>query len=287
LSALMPQQTASAGNCHIAESCDLFRQQGKSFSSGGIGVRRYPVGRCGTSMRGSGIMVEGGRAPAEGEVSVAGDQAADVERMEFQLTLRRRGISDQAVLRAMDEVPREYFVAAEFADSAYADQALPIACGQTISQPYVVAYMTEQLEVEPQHRVLEIGTGSGYQAAILSRMVREVVSIERYRMLANLARDRIKTLGYFNVTIIAGDGFAGAEEQAPFDRIIVTAAADEVPDALIGQLGEGGKLVLPLGPRNGPQYIVKISKTADGELRRENLIAVRFVPLLPGQAREL
>jgi protein-L-isoaspartate(D-aspartate) O-methyltransferase len=218
---------------------------------------------------------------------VAGQQAADVERMGFQLTLRRRGIGDQAVLRAMDEVPREYFVAAEFADSAYADQALPIACGQTISQPYVVAYMTEQLEVEPQHRVLEVGTGSGYQAAILSRLVREVVSIERYRTLANPARDRLKTLGYTNVTVLTGDGITGAPEQVPFDRIIVTAAAEEVPEALLGQLGAEGKMVLPLGPRNGPQYIVKISKTPSGELAQEQLIAVRFVPLLPGQAREL
>jgi protein-L-isoaspartate(D-aspartate) O-methyltransferase len=217
---------------------------------------------------------------------VAGDPA-DVERMGFQLALRRRGISDQAVLRAMDEVPREHFVTPEFADSAYADQALPIACGQTISQPYVVAYMTEQLEVGPQHRVLEVGTGSGYQAAILSRMAREVVSIERYRTLANLARERLKTLGYSNVTILVGDGFNGAPERAPFDRIIVTAAAEEVPKALVEQLGAGGKLVLPLGPRHGPQYIVKLTKTASGALTRENLIAVRFVPLLPGQAREL
>src|SRR5271170_453005 len=139
---------------------------------------------------------------------MAADQAADVERMGFQLALRRRGISDQAVLRAMDEVPREYFVAPEFTDSAYADQALPIACGQTISQPYVVAYMTEQLGVEPQNRGLEVGTGSGYQAAILSRIAREVVSIERYRTLAEAARERIKTMGYSNVTVLAGDGFA-------------------------------------------------------------------------------
>jgi protein-L-isoaspartate(D-aspartate) O-methyltransferase len=217
---------------------------------------------------------------------VAAIQAADVERMEFQLALRRRGISDQAVLRAMDEVPREHFVTPEFTDSAYADQALPIACGQTISQPYVVAYMTEQFEVEAEHRVLEIGTGSGYQAAILSRLAREVVSVERYRTLADTARERLKTLGYSNVTVIAGDGFAGAPERAPFDRIIVTAAAEEVPGALVEQLGEGGKLVLPLGPRNGTQHIVKLSKTAGG-LTRENLLAVRFVPLLHGQAREL
>ena len=213
--------------------------------------------------------------------------AADVERMEFQLALRRRGISDQAVLRAMDEVPREHFVTAEFLECAYADQALPIACGQTISQPYVVGYMTERLEVEPQHRVLEIGTGSGYQAAVLSRLAREVVSIERYRTLAETARDRLKTLGYTNVTILVGDGFDGAPERAPFDRIIVTAAADEVPRALTEQLREGGKMLLPLGPRDGTQHLVKLTKTAGGGLEREELIAVRFVPLLPGQAREL
>ena len=213
-------------------------------------------------------------------------RAADVERMEFQLALRRRGISDQAVLRAMDEVPREHFVSAELVDSAYADQALPIACGQTISQPYVVAYMTEQLEVEPQHHVLEVGTGSGYQAAVLSRLARDVVSVERYRTLADTARERLKTLGFTNVTIIAGDGFAGVPAQAPFDRIIVTAAAEEVPEALVAQLAEGGKMMLPLGPRDGTQHLVKLTKTVQG-LSRQNLIAVRFVPLLPGQAREL
>src|SRR4249920_1723433 len=146
--------------------------------------------------------------------------------MEFQLALRRRGISDQAVLRAMDEVPREHFVAAELVDSAYADQALPIACGQTISQPYVVAYMTEQLEVEPNHRVLEVGTGSGYQAAVLSRLAREVVSIERYRTLADQARERLRSLGYDNVDVVVGDGFAGVPGRAPYDRIIITAAAE-------------------------------------------------------------
>jgi protein-L-isoaspartate(D-aspartate) O-methyltransferase len=218
---------------------------------------------------------------------VVADSAADVERMEFQLGLRRRGISDQAVLKAMDEVPREHFVAAGFAESAYADQALPIACGQTISQPYVVAYMTEQLDVGPQHRVLEIGTGSGYQAAVLSRLAREVVSIERYRTLAAAARDRIKTLGYSNVAIIVADGLAGAPDQAPFDRIIVTAAAEEVPNGLVDQLANGGRMLLPLGPRHGTQHIVKLTKSANGEVGRENLIAVRFVPLLPGKAREL
>jgi protein-L-isoaspartate(D-aspartate) O-methyltransferase len=215
------------------------------------------------------------------------EAAADIERMEFQLAMRRRGISDKSVLRAMDEVPREHFVSAELADSAYADQALPIACGQTISQPYVVAYMTEQLELEPRHRVLEIGTGSGYQAAVLSRVVREVVSIERYRTLADAARDRHKTLGYANITVLTGDGFVGAPDRAPFDRIMVTAAAEQIPDALVEQLADGGQMVLPLGPRKGSQSIVKLTKSPGGELAREELIAVRFVPLVPGQAREL
>jgi len=213
--------------------------------------------------------------------------ADDVERMEFQLALRRRGISDQAVLRAMEEVPRERFGARGFTDSAYADQALPIDCGQTISQPFVVAYMTEQLEVGPQHRILEIGTGSGYQAAVLSRLAREVVTIERYRTLADSAHERLQMLGYTNVTVRLGDGMAGAPDLAPFDRIMVTAAAEDVPDALVAQLTAGGKMVLPVGPRHGAQYLVKLTKQADGELTREELIAVRFVPLLPGQAREL
>ncbi len=213
--------------------------------------------------------------------------ADDVERMEFQLALRRRGISDQAVLRAMEEVPRENFVTPNFIESAYADQALPIACGQTISQPFVVAYMTEQLGVGREHRVLEIGTGSGYQAAVLSRLAREVVTIERYRTLADNASARLKVLGYSNVTVRVGDGMAGAPDLAPFDRIIVTAAAEEVPAALVSQLADGGKMVLPVGPRHDAQYLVKLTKTPDGGLTREELIAVRFVPLLPGQAREL
>jgi protein-L-isoaspartate(D-aspartate) O-methyltransferase len=145
--------------------------------------------------------------------------------MQFLLTMRQRGIGDATVLRALDEVPREHFVADQFEEAAYADRALPIACGQTISQPYVVAYMTEQLQVRPEHRVLEVGTGSGYQAAILSRIAGKVVSIERYRTLADAARERLQTLGYHNVEVRLGDGLAGAPDLAPFDRIIVTAAA--------------------------------------------------------------
>ena len=206
--------------------------------------------------------------------------------MEFLLTLRRRGIADQGVLRAMDEVPRERFVEPTFADSAYADQALPIACGQTISQPYVVAYMTEQLEMESHHRVLEVGTGSGYQAAVLSHLAREVVSVERYRTLAEEARERLKALGYENVDIVVGDGFAGVPDRAPYDRIIVTAAAETIPQALLDQLADGGIMILPLGSHDGSQHIIKLTKSVTG-IRRENLIPVRFVPMLPGKAQEL
>jgi protein-L-isoaspartate(D-aspartate) O-methyltransferase len=206
--------------------------------------------------------------------------------MGFLLSLRRRGIGSAAVLRAMDEVPREHFVMAGNVELAYADHALPIDCGQTISQPYIVAFMTEQLAVAPQHRVLEIGTGSGYQAAILSRLAHEVISIERYRTLADTARMRLETLGYGNVEVIVGDGFAGCPERAPFDRIIVTAAAAEVPQALVEQLADRGVMILPLGPQSGAQSLIKLTKTEEG-LSRETLVAVRFVPLVRGQAREL
>jgi protein-L-isoaspartate(D-aspartate) O-methyltransferase len=209
-----------------------------------------------------------------------------VGRMQFLLTLRQRGIGDATVLRAMDEVPREYFVEGQFADAAYADRALPIPCGQTISQPYVVAYMTEQLGVMRNHRVLEIGTGSGYQAAVLSRLAQDVITIERFRTLADAARARLETLGYRNIEVRVGDGFEGASDRAPFDRIVVTAASEAVPERLLEQLAANGVMVLPLGPHAGPQNLVRLTK-CEGETRREELIPVRFVPLLPGQAREL
>jgi protein-L-isoaspartate(D-aspartate) O-methyltransferase len=210
----------------------------------------------------------------------------NVGRMQFLLALRKRGITDSTVLRAMDEVPREHFVENAYADNAYADQALPIACGQTISQPYVVAYMTEQLRVHSDHRVLEVGTGSGYQTAVLSRLAREVVTVERYRTLAEAARARLATLGYRNVEVRVGDGLAGVLERAPYDRIMVTAAAETVPEALVQQLAEGGVMVLPLGPHSGTQQLVKLTKGEQG-IKQEDLIGVRFVPLLPGTAREL
>lgn len=209
-----------------------------------------------------------------------------VGRMQFMLTLRRRGITDQNVLRAMDAIPREHFVTPDVFDYAYDDKALPIACGQTISQPYVVAYMTEKLALQPEHRVLEIGTGSGYQAAILSKLAREVVTIERYRTLAETARTRLQVLGLDNVNVIVGDGMQGCPDRAPFDRILVTAASEEVPPALLDQLADGGVLVIPLGAPDAVQHIVRVTKE-NGAVHREMLIPVRFVPLLPGQAREL
>jgi protein-L-isoaspartate(D-aspartate) O-methyltransferase len=150
----------------------------------------------------------------------------------------------------------------------------------------VVAYMTEQLGVRSDHLVLEVGTGSGYQAAVLSRLAREVISVERYRTLAEAARNRLAVLGYKNVDVRVGDGLAGLPDRAPYDRIIVTAAAETIPQALVDELADGGLMVLPLGPHAGPQQLVKLTK-GEGGINREELIGVRFVPLLPGQAREL
>ena len=208
------------------------------------------------------------------------------EKMTFQLTLRRRGISDQAVLRAMEAIPRDLFV--EPADRAFAwrDSALGIACGQTISQPFVVAYMTEQLHLQKHHRVLEIGTGSGYQAAILSRLCGHVLSIERYRTLADSARARLEKLGCDNVEVLLGDGFDIPAGAGNFDRIIVTAAMEQVPEALTDRLEPGGMLIAPVGPHQGTQTLIRLTKTEAG-LERKALVDVRFVPALPGIAREL
>jgi protein-L-isoaspartate(D-aspartate) O-methyltransferase len=206
--------------------------------------------------------------------------------MKFVLDLRRRGIMDAAVLRAMEEVPRDRFVMPAHMRLAYLNRAMPILCGQTISQPFVVAYMTELLEVTAAHHVLEVGTGAGYQAAILSRLAAKVTSIERYRTLAESARIRLKALSYDNVDIIVGDGMAGVPDRAPFDRVIVTAAAVTVPQALVDQLTVTGIMVLPLGSHDEHQTLAKIMRTEHG-FERTDLIDVRFVPLLPGQAQEL
>jgi protein-L-isoaspartate(D-aspartate) O-methyltransferase len=208
------------------------------------------------------------------------------EKMMFQLTLRRRGISDQAVLRAMEEIPRDVFVQVADRADAYRDSALGIACGQTISQPFVVAYMTEQLQLQKHHRVLEIGTGSGYQAAILSRLCRQALTIERYRTLADSARVRLKKLGCDNVEVLLGDGFDVPASAGTFDRIIVTAAMEQIPKGLTRRLEPGGILIAPVGPHRGTQTLVRVTRTDAGFERRE-LVEVRFVPALPGIAREL
>jgi protein-L-isoaspartate(D-aspartate) O-methyltransferase len=208
------------------------------------------------------------------------------EKMIFQLTLRRRGISDQAVLRAMEEIPRDIFVRAADRADAYRDSALGIACGQTISQPFVVAYMTEQLQLQKHHRVLEIGTGSGYQAAILSRLCREVLTIERYRTLADSARVRLKNLGCDNVEVMLGDGFDVPASVGTFDRIIVTAAMEQIPEALTQRLEPAGILIAPVGPHQSTQTLVRMTRT-DAGFERKELVDVRFVPALPGIAREL
>jgi protein-L-isoaspartate(D-aspartate) O-methyltransferase len=208
------------------------------------------------------------------------------EKMMFQLNLRRRGISDQTVLRVMEEIPRELFVEAADRSDAYRDSALGIACGQTISQPFVVAYMTEQLQLQKHHRVLEIGTGSGYQAAILSRLSSQVLTVERYRTLADSARVRLEQLGCFNVEVMLADGLDIPASVGNFDRIIVTAAVQQVPETLTQRLEPGGILIAPVGPQQGIQTLVRLTSTETGFKRRE-LVDVRFVPALPGIAREL
>lgn len=210
---------------------------------------------------------------------------ADVQnQIGLIMQLRRRGIRDADVLRAIERIPRELFVDDAFSDHAYQDIALPIECGQTISQPFVVAFMTEKLELKPTHKVLEIGTGSGYQAAILSQLCRRVYSVERWRELQKAAEARLAKLKITNVTTIIGDGWLGWPPQAPFDRIIVTAAALDAPAALLDQLKEGGRMIIPLGETRDTQSLVQIDKTPEG-LVETPLLPVRFVPLVHGRVK--
>jgi protein-L-isoaspartate(D-aspartate) O-methyltransferase len=191
--------------------------------------------------------------------------------------IARRGVTDERVLDAMRKVPRERFVPPDQAARSYDDRALPIGRGQTISQPYIVAYMTEALRVAPDHRVLEIGTGSGYQAAILGELAREVYSIEIVSALAARASATLKSLGYAHVQVRDGDGYAGWPEHAPFDRILITAAVQTIPQPLIDQLAPGGVLVAPVGSHGQTQWITVAEKTAQGVVQRRT-IAVQFVP---------
>lgn len=215
-----------------------------------------------------------------------GTETPETRLARLILSLRSQGVSDPAVLRAIESTPRDLFTPDLFQERAWEDQALPIACGQTISQPFIVGLMTQALKLEPRARVLEIGTGSGYQTAILSRLCRLVYTVERYRTLMAEAEQRFRTLGLTNVITRFGDGGLGWPEQAPFDRILVTAAAPNEPMALLAQLKPTGILVAPVGA--GPVQTLK-RYTGDGEggFEVDVMIDVRFVPLLDGVAREL
>jgi protein-L-isoaspartate(D-aspartate) O-methyltransferase len=212
-------------------------------------------------------------------------QSPEALKIALLMKLRRQGITDAAVLSAIEKVPREVFVAEPFQERAYDDNALPIECGQTISQPYVVAYMTAALGLGPRMKVLEVGTGSGYQAAVLSHLCRRIYTIERYRTLLREAEARFRQLGLTNITAKSGDGSKGWPEQAPFDRIIVTAGAENLPMDLVNQLKIDGWMIIPVGRSTGDQRLYKIRKTKDG-FESEELLPVRFVPLVEGMPKE-
>ena len=203
--------------------------------------------------------------------------------MKYLLMLKNNGIRDQRVLHAMELIPRDPFATGAFQDRAYEDTALPIASGQTLSQPSIVGKMTQALNAGPRDKVLEIGTGTGFQAAVLSQLARRVYTVERFAKLAQTANRTLNDLGLVNVTVITGDGSLGLPNQAPFDRIILTAAAEDPPANLLAQLKEGGIMVLPVGQSSTVQTLIKITKNSDG-LDYEELQEVRFVPLVAGLA---
>lgn len=205
---------------------------------------------------------------------------------DFLLRLRRAGLTDRRLVSAVESVPRQLFVPASARRSAYAERALPIDCGQTISAPELVAMMTAALGPEPGDKVLEIGTGSGYQAAILARLAAQVFTIDRFRTLVEIAESRFRTLKLTNITTRVGDGSLGWPEKAPFDRIMITAACDVVPQPLLDQLRVGGVMVAPVGPADRVQRLLRIVRTED-DYERQTLTDVRFVPLIPGKAEHL
>ena len=206
------------------------------------------------------------------------DASAAERRMMIETQIRKRGVSSAAVLKAMSAVPRHEFVPVQFRSEAYADKPLAIGEGQTISQPYMVAAMTEALELTGSERVLEIGTGSGYQAAVLSLLVSQVLTVESHTSLALAAQERLTNLGYTNVHVHNGDGSAGFPDAAPYDAILVTAGAPEIPHVFASQLGEGGRIVIPVGSQK-VQELVQARKT-NGQLRSRALFSCQFVPLL-------
>ncbi len=193
--------------------------------------------------------------------------------------LQARDIYKADVLKAMGEVPRHVFVPDDYRPYAYRDQALPIGEGQTISQPYIVAYMTQALRLRPEDRVLEIGTGSGYQAAVLSLLSRQVYTIEIVESLGLAARERLKSLGYDNIAVHVGDGYNGWPSQAPFDAIMVTAGAEQLPQPLMDQLADGGRMIIPIGPHGGVRQLTLVTKKK-GKYKFEKLMPVRFVPFI-------
>lgn len=210
---------------------------------------------------------------------------AETRKIRLLMELRSQGITDARVLSAIERTPRELFVADGMQDQAYENTALPIGMGQTISQPIVVAMMTQRLEIGDRMRVLEVGTGSGYQAAILSHLCRRVYTIERHRDLLRLAEEKFKQLGLDNITTRWGDGAKGWPEQAPFDRIIVTAAATAVPEDLVAQLKDDGLMIVPIGQDTWDQRLLAIRRTGD-TIATEAFMDVRFVPLVEGRGDE-
>ena len=192
----------------------------------------------------------------------------------------KRGIQDQRVLDTMGSIDRQKFVPEEYAQSANKDGPLPIGHGQTISQPFIVAFMSENLKIDASHKVLEIGTGSGYQSAVLSNLCNYVYTIEIIDELAKEASSRLKEFGYNNITVHCGDGNKGLPEEAPFDRIMVTAAPQEIPEILVEQLSEGGMMILPMGEEFDIQHLWVVTKKGDGSIKKEKVLPVRFVPMV-------
>lgn len=207
------------------------------------------------------------------------------QKMRFLYTLRSKGVTDTRVLTAMEAVDRGLFVKGIFADRAYEDMPLPIACGQTISQPSVVALMTQALDISPRDKVLEVGTGSGYQAAILAQLARRVYTVDRHKRLVREADQIFRSLDLANITAFAADGSFGLPDQAPFDRIIVTAAAEDPPGPLLAQLRIGGIMVLPVGQSDAVQSLIKVTRTESG-FDYDELRPVRFVPLVEGLVQD-
>jgi protein-L-isoaspartate(D-aspartate) O-methyltransferase len=207
------------------------------------------------------------------------DYAREREAM-VERQLKRRGITERHILDAFLAVPREAFIGGEFAHLAYGDHPLPIEAQQTISQPYIVALMIQAAAIAPGDNVLEVGAGSGYAAAVISRIAAKVVAIERQHELVEVARERLRRLGYDNVDIVEGDGTRGCREQAPFDAILAAASGSHVPRALVEQLAPGGRIVMPIGEPGWAQELVKVTKQEDGILKQESLGGVRFVPLI-------